>query len=160
MMQAAVGASKRETLQSLAIIAIFIVILSIYLQANKPDLWKVTPAFQAGKLTLYGHEGKFGMVKMNNPNDALFRASRGGLYYLYFWGREADIAGKYKMTATHKDSGQTVQLYEWPLTKGNNDAGAVAQSGGRFGLSQPGLWKLDITLNGKPFDKVIVDVVP
>lgn len=159
-MQTAVKTSKRETWQSLGIIAVFIFGLSIYLQANKPDLWKVTDSFQIGRMTLYGHEGKFGIVKVSNPTDTLFKANRGGLYYLYFWGRESDMTGKYKLTATHKDSGQTVQLYEWPITRGSNDAGATAQSGGRFGLSSPGLWKLEVFLNDKPFDKLIVDVKP
>ncbi|MDF2668202.1 MAG: hypothetical protein K0R67_508 [Paenibacillus sp.] len=159
-MQAVVKSSKKEMLQSLGIIAIFIVFLSIYLQTHKPDIWKVSPTFVAGKLTLIGNEGKFGIIKMNNPRTDLFRSGRGGLYYLYFWGKADDISGKYRLTATHKNSGQTVQLYEWPIVKGANDAGAVGQSGGRFGLNETGLWKLSVTVNEKPFDQIIVDVVP
>ncbi len=159
-MQAAVKASRKEMLQSLGIIAIFIVCLSIYLQINKPDIWKVSPTFLAGKLTLQGTEGKFGIIKMNNPRDVLFRSGRGGLYYLYFWGKGDEVSGKYSMTATHKESGQTIHLYEWPIVKGANDAGAAGQSGGRFGLNLPGLWKLNISVNEKPFDEIIVDVVP
>ncbi|WP_127586878.1 hypothetical protein [Paenibacillus koleovorans] len=159
-MPVAEKATRRETLQSLGIIAVFIVILSIYLQTNKPDIWRVAPTFDAGKITLHGHEGRFGLIKMNNPGDDLFRAGRGGLYYLYFWGDPEEITGKYKLSATHRDSGQTVQLYEWPIVKGPNDAGATGQSGGRFGLALSGMWKLEISVNGKVFDKMIVDVVP
>ncbi|WP_281279828.1 hypothetical protein [Cohnella pontilimi] len=36
--------------------------------------------------------------------------------------------------------------------------GAAAPSGAKFGLDEPGLWGLDVSVNGVPFDHVIVDV--
>lgn len=150
---------------SLGCIAVFLAGLALYLQSSKhPESpgggWVVSPAFQAGKHVLYGNEGRFGMIRRNGPGDDLFRANRGGLYQLFFWGDEKELQGKYRLMATHKETGERRQLYEWPIQPGGSETGSTAQSGGKFGLNRPGLWALEVYVNDKLFDRIVVDVMP
>jgi hypothetical protein len=120
--------------------------------------WKVSPTFKAGDVTLYGNEGRFGMIKMSGNNDEFFVEGKGGLYHIYFWGETQKLHGKYKLVATHKETEDEVILYEWPIQTGKNDANADAHSGGKFGLKKSGLWRLDVFVNEVHFDSMVVDV--
>lgn len=120
--------------------------------------WSVSPAFKAGARTLYGNEGKFGILRENGEGNNLFNVGLGRLYGLYFWGNPEQLKGKYKLVGIHKETNEKVQLYEWDIQKGQNPAQSDAFSGGKFGLNQPGLWRLDVYIGDKFFDSIVVEV--
>jgi hypothetical protein len=116
--------------------------------------------FMVNGIQMLGHEGKFGIRKMNRTQDQAFLISKAGYHVeIYFWGDKGLFNTKYKLTATKKDTNKTIALYEWPITLGSSsEVGADAQSGAKFGIDEPGLWRLDVSVNDIPFDSVIVDV--
>jgi hypothetical protein len=122
--------------------------------------WEPTGFFMVNGIQMLGHEGKFGIRKMNRTEDQTFLISKAGYHVeIYFWGDKGLFNAKYKLTATKKDTNKTIALYEWPITLGSSsEVGADAQSGAKFGIDEPGLWRLDVSVNDIPFDSVIVDV--
>jgi hypothetical protein len=118
---------------------------------NDTTNWKVSSTFTDGNMKLYGTEGKFGIIKANGESgEPEFPVGKGRLYNIYFLKSAEDFKGKrYKMVATHKDSGETVDLYEWEIE--NN------QSGAKFVLDKEGLWKINVSVDGKPYTSFIVE---
>ncbi len=124
-------------------------ILSGCSEDGKAD-WKTSPTFTKDKMTLHGLEGKFGIIKVNGESDEpeFPAGDQGRLYQLYFL--EKDFNGKnYKMTATHKDTGETVKLYEWAIEN--------KQSGAKFGLDKEGLWKISVVVDEKPYIDFVIE---
>lgn len=122
--------------------------------------WVVTPTFQAGDLTLYGKYGRFGIIKLAGPGDGFGTA---GHYQVFFGGKREEFASKkYKLLAIHKETGEKQQLYEWAidpyLNEDVNKAGAIAQSGGKYGFSKSGLWRLEMYVGDNFFDSIVVEV--
>ncbi|EPD52116.1 hypothetical protein HMPREF1210_01469 [Paenisporosarcina sp. HGH0030] len=72
--------------------------------------WNLSPAFNVDNLTLHGTEGEFGVIKVNGESNELeFPAKQGRLYAVYFLNSLEELNGKkYKMTATHKENGESV----------------------------------------------------
>lgn len=99
--------------------------------------------------TFHGIEGKYGLIKQNGEADEpMFPVGQGRLYGVYFLEDDFDGA-RYKMTATHKDTGETVELYEWDI--GNK------QSGAKFGFDEAGIWKIKVTVDDKPYTDFVVE---
>jgi len=118
--------------------------------ANDRD-WKLSPAFNVDNLSLSGTEGKFGIIKANGESDEPeFPVGEGRKYHVYFLDSAKDFNGKkYKMNATHKDTGDAVKLYEWNIEN--------KQSGAKFVLDKTGLWKIDVTIDEKPYTSFVVE---
>jgi hypothetical protein len=117
--------------------------------------WEPSPTFEAGNLVLYGVEGKFSITRLA-PEGKGF--GTGGHYRTLFWGDKDElIKKKYKMIAINKEE-ETKKLYEWgiDLMPENDETGATAQSGAKFGLD-PGIWKIEITVDGEPFTSFVVE---
>ncbi|HWL22575.1 MAG TPA: hypothetical protein VNR38_02275 [Ureibacillus sp.] len=112
--------------------------------------WKESETFHNEKLTLYGTEGKFGVIKVNGEaGEPAFPVGQGRHYDVYFFDNPANLNGKkYKMLATHKKTKETVQLYEWEID--NNKSGA------KFSLDKPGLWKIDVSVDEELLTSFIV----
>lgn len=114
--------------------------------------WTLSPTFNADNLTLHGTEGKFGIKKTNGESDEseFPVVNQGRLYNVYFLDSAKDFNGKkYKMIATHKDTEDAVELYEWNIE--NN------QSGAKFGLDKTGFWKIDVTIDEKSYTSFVVE---
>ncbi|MDX1806348.1 MAG: hypothetical protein R3267_04945 [Paenisporosarcina sp.] len=114
--------------------------------------WTLSPTFNVDNLTLYGTEGKFGIKKTNGESDEseFPVVNQGRLYNVYFLDSAKDFNGKkYKMIATHKDTEDAVELYEWNIE--NN------QSGAKFGLDKTGLWKIDVTIDEKSYTSFVIE---
>lgn len=94
-------------------------------------------------VTFYGTEGKFGVVKVNGEADETeFPAGQGRLYDISFF--EDGFSGQeYKITATHQDIGDSVELSEQAIGGNQNQA--------KFGFHNAGLWKIDVTVDGEPY---------
>jgi len=120
--------------------------------------WTVSPSFEAGNITLYGNQGRLGIIRQNGDGNDLFNVGAGRLYGLYFWGNSDQFKGKYKLVGVHKETEDNVQLYEWDIQTGQNPAEADAFSGGKFGLDKAGLWRLDVYVGDELFDSIVVDV--
>lgn len=115
--------------------------------------WEVSPVFtDDNNKTFHGVEGKFGLIKANGePDEPEFSAGQGRLYDVYFLESATDFVGeRYKMTATHKESGKTVELYEWDIING--------QSGAKFGFDESGVWKIDVAVDDKPYTSFVIEV--
>jgi hypothetical protein len=119
---------------------------------NDATNWKLSPTFTNKNMTLHGTKGKFGIIKVNGESDEPeFPVGQGRLYHVYFLESTKDFNGKrYKMVATHKDTGEAVKLYEWEIDN--------KQSGAKFGLDKVGLWKIDVTVDDEPYTSFIVEV--
>ena len=113
--------------------------------------WELSPTFTYENMTLHGVEGEFGILKVNGESDEPeFPVSEGRLYHIYFLGSDEDFNGeRYKMEATHKDTGETVELYEWGV--GNR------QSGAKFVLDKEGNWRIDVSVDNEPYASFIVE---
>ena len=108
-------------------------------EEEETDL-KESPTFIHDEMILYGTEGKFGMMRANGEeNEPDFPVSQGRLYNMYFLDASQNNDGKkFKMTATHQDTNETVELYEWDIWSN--------ESGAKFGFDQEGLWKVTVTI--------------
>lgn len=113
--------------------------------------WEPNPTFIDDNMTLHGTEGKFGIIKANGEGfEPEFPVGEGRLYHVYFFDSAKDFNGKkYKMMATHKDSGETVKLYEWDIEN--------KQSGAKFGLDKTGLWKIDVSVDDEQYTSFVVE---
>lgn len=111
--------------------------------------WKVSPTFTNENVILYGTEGKFGVVKLNGETDEPeFPVGQGRLYDIYFL--EDGFSGQdYKITATHQDTGELVKLHEQEIFNTESQA--------KFGVNEAGLWKIDVTVDGKPYTDFVVE---
>jgi len=109
---------------------------------DKTFEWEPTPAFISDDMDLHGTKGEFGIRKVNGEvvEPEFPVVDQGRLYQLYFLDSTKDFNGKtYKMLATHKDSEETIELYEDSIE--NN------QSGAKFVLEKTGLWKIDVLVD-------------
>ncbi|WP_156316802.1 hypothetical protein [Bacillus sp. FJAT-22090] len=113
--------------------------------------WYLSPTFDVDNLTLHGTEGKFGIIKVNGEsNEPEFPVTQGRLYEVYFLDSSEEFNGKkYKMTATHQETGETVKLHEKNIEKEQNAA--------KFGFDKLGLWKIDITIDEKNYTSFVVE---
>ncbi|KAA0566746.1 hypothetical protein F0342_01465 [Bacillus sp. CH30_1T] len=114
--------------------------------------WKESETFQHENVTLYGTEGVFGMTKVNGEADEpAFPVGEGRHYDVYFLKDSIDVNGKkYRMLATHKETDETIQLYEWGID--NN------RSGAKFALGREGIWKIDVFVDEKELTSFDVKV--
>ena len=113
--------------------------------------WGLSATFTKDGKTLYGIEDQFGMMKLNGESDEPeFPAGKGRHYKLYFLSNSKDLTGKkYKMIGTHKDSGETMELYQQEIMG--------MQSEVKFGLDQKGLWKIDILIDDEEYTSFVVE---
>ncbi len=97
------------------------------------------------KVSMQGTEGKFEIVKVNGTSEEPpFPVGKGRHYEVYFLDGSTDFNGKkYKMTATHKKSNDTVELYEAVI---NNK-----RSGAKFALGKAGVWKVEVAVDGEHY---------
>lgn len=131
------------------IFSIFLVLLFLAGCANnnKTSEWEASPAFTKDGQVLYGTEGKFGMVNINGPDKPVFPAGQGRLYRMYFL-EDLDGYSKYKITATHQDTGNSEKLVE-------TDIGDETEA--KFGFDEAGLWKVEVTVDGEPYTDFVVE---
>ncbi|OAT85366.1 hypothetical protein A6P54_18770 [Bacillus sp. MKU004] len=97
------------------------------------------------KVSMQGTEGKFEIVKVNGTSEEPpFPVGEGRHYEVYFSDDSIEVNGKkYSMTATHKETGETVDLYEAVI---NNN-----RSGAKFALEKTGIWKIEVAVDEQPF---------
>ncbi|MDW0114121.1 hypothetical protein QT711_13065 [Sporosarcina saromensis] len=134
------------------LVGLFIVTWLVLVGCTNDDAakWEVSPTFTVDDKTFYGTEGKFGMIKANGEVDeSAFPAGKGRLYEVHFLDSDKSYDGeKYKMVATHKESGETVKLYEWDIVD--------KQSGAKFALDEAGLWNIEVEIDGEPLTSFVV----
>jgi hypothetical protein len=140
----------KSNLRSFSIIFILGIFLIGCSEEGKKDVWKTSDTFTKDNIQLYGTKGKFGIIKVNGKADEPeFPVGQGRQYDVYFLDNSNEYNGKkYKMSGTHKDTKETVQLYEWDIE--NNKSGA------KFFLSKQGLWKINVSIDEKPFTSFVV----
>jgi hypothetical protein len=117
---------------------------------NAESDWETSPTFTNDNMTLYGVQGKFGIVKVNGKGaEPEFPIDEGRQYQVYFL--EKDFNGEsYKMTATHKGDKEVVKLYEADIED--------KQSGAKLGFDKGGLWKISVSVDEKPYTDFIIKV--
>ncbi|WP_456274650.1 hypothetical protein [Bacillus sp. AK031] len=135
---------------SCLLLALFLVFLSACSQGKDEIVWKESVPFQHEAMTLYGTEGKLGIVKLNGKADEpAFPVGEGRHYGVYFLDESMNHnAKKYRMSATHEGTDETIQLYERGI--GNN------QSGAKFSLDKEGLWMFDVSVDEEPLTSFII----
>lgn len=140
----------KATLKKLLFLLICIGAMLSGCRGENKTSWVVTPTFTKAHLTYYGTNEKFGIIKVNGDSEeATFPVNQGRHYQLFFLDRSQDFNGKtYRMMATHEKSNKAIKLYESAI-KDN-------QSGAKFVLKKAGLWKIDISVDKKPFTSFII----
>lgn len=138
--------------------SIFLVLSSLIIfgcveEEQEQVIWSKTPTFINEGMQLYGTDGAFGMIRMNGKeNEPDFPVGQGRLYDVYFLDTSQDLQAndgkKYKMTAIHQDTNETINLYEWDIW--NNKSGA------KFGLDKEGLWNITVTINDAPIADFVI----
>jgi hypothetical protein len=74
----------------------------------------------------------------------------------YFWGDPEKLTGSLKIMGTSKNSGEAITLFEGKLGKGNSVLGSTTSMPSGIKLTDAGLWRLDVYINGKLFESLIV----
>lgn len=130
---------------------ISVVLLLTACASSDETYWGLSATFTHDNNTLFGTKEKFGIIKTNGEsNEPEFPVGQGRQYRVYFLDDIKDLNGKkYKMMATHKDSNETVNLYENEIQNMQSDA--------KFGLNKGGLWKIDVLIDGDEFTSFIVE---
>jgi major membrane immunogen (membrane-anchored lipoprotein) len=130
---------------------ISVVLLLTACASSDETYWGLSATFTHDNNTLFGTKEKFGIIKTNGEsNEPEFPVGQGRQYRVYFLDDIKDLNGKkYKMMATHKDSNETVNLYENEIQNMQSDA--------KFGLNKDGLWKIDVLIDGDEFTSFIVE---
>ncbi|MBT2644332.1 hypothetical protein J7I80_18980 [Bacillus sp. ISL-41] len=130
---------------------ISVVLLLTACASSDETYWGLSATFTHDNNTLFGTKEKFGVIKTNGEsNEPEFPVGQGRQYRVYFLDDIKDLNGKkYKMMATHKDSNETVNLYENEIQNMQSDA--------KFGLNKGGLWKIDVLIDGDEFTSFIVE---
>lgn len=123
--------------------------------------WTVTPTFKVVAdpadptmvFEMRGFEGRFGFI------DAPLVAGQQQKIMWHFWGRSEDLVGKsLKVVAVHERTGKTLTALETRLAGPNNGAAAHTPSG--MTLPAPGLWRLDVYVDGRLQGHIVVEVLP
>ena len=136
------------------IILFFLCLLSIFgctgedKDTNK-DNWKESPTFIHDGKTMYGVEGKVGIVKENGEEkEPFFPATQGRLYNISFFEDAKEFYGKEaKITATNQNTGDTVELAKIRVS---------STMSSKLSFNKEGLWKVDITIEDKPFTSFVI----
>ncbi|MGG0655860.1 hypothetical protein [Rummeliibacillus pycnus] len=129
------------------IVILFLFLLSaVLLGCSQEDQSNYTESstFKHGNLTLNGVPGKIGFLRENGePIEPDFPANQGRLYTIYILDDSKDLLDKnLKMTATKKDTGETIEIGEF-TNWGINPV--------KLGFGQEGLWKINVTIDQKPY---------
>ena len=136
------------------IVILFLFLLSaLLLGCSQEDQSSLTESstFKHDNLTLNGVQGNIGFLRENGePNEPDFPANQGRLYTIYILDDSKDLLDKnLKMTATQKDTGETIELGEF-TNWGINPA--------KLGFGQEGLWKINVTIDQKPYVSFVIKV--
>lgn len=110
--------------------------------------WEASPTFTKDNQVLYGTEGKFGIINVNGAEQPVFPANQGRLYRIYFL-KDMKEHSKYKITATHQETGNTEELIETEIAE---------ETEAKLGFGKAGLWKIDVTVDGEPYTDFVVEV--
>ena len=136
-------------------LVILFVLCALLIGCTKKDTtdWTQSPTFTYENITMYGTEGKIGIVRVNGKPDEPgvldFPATQGRLYEIYFFEQLNDMLGKdFKMEASLQDSDETVQLVKSVFWGSKTRA--------KFGFGQEGLWKITVTIDDKPYTSFII----
>ncbi|MFG6113945.1 hypothetical protein ACGTN9_02060 [Halobacillus sp. MO56] len=146
---------------SVSVIIILLLLIACSSEAEQKEVWSKDETFEVEDRTYYGKEGKFAIVKENGESDeAAFPAGpQGRLYSVFFWGDPEELIGKeYTLIATHEEADESIELYKKAIS-GNSfeDISADAASGAKFGLDKPGLWLMEVLVEGEDFASFIIE---
>jgi hypothetical protein len=124
---------------------------------NNEAEWELSGTFKVGDMTLHGKEGRLGFHPKGNSD-----ITKGGHFFIYFWGKEEELANTYRLVGVHKETGTRVSLYpDWPVSRSPNVEGPDAQSGAKFAMDEDGnkkgKWRLEIYMGDKYFDSIVVE---
>lgn len=123
-----------------------------YQEKTQTD-WKVSPTFQSGGYEMRGIPGRLAII------ETPFVAGQSQKYMWHFWGSLDEVTGKLTILAEHQDSGKKMPLLQKVYivpAKPNN--GADNHLPTLMSLPSKGLWKLDVYIDERPFDSIIVNV--
>ncbi|MFB5083302.1 hypothetical protein [Symbiobacterium thermophilum] len=123
--------------------------------------WETTGTFEvpavaadgtAFSYTMRGHEGQFGFI------DSPFVAGKTDKYMWHFWGNQEDFLYKTLEVTGVNRRGQRVPVLT--STLGGEHNGAVAHTPSMMSLPTPGLWRLEVRVDGNHLGDIVVEVLP
>lgn len=125
--------------------------------------WKVDPVFihpwdeegskKEGPIKLSGKKGKLAFVEADGP----FIAGNPRKIMWLIWRKEQDLVPPFEVIGTSKATGEEVKLL-YLEGLGPPHMGADYHIPTLVELPTPGLWRMDVFINNKLYDSIVVDV--
>jgi hypothetical protein len=113
--------------------------------------WELSPSFVSGSYKMTGTKEKLGFI------NAGFIEGKVNKYMWHFWGTNEELNGDLKVYAVQESTNQLFTVFEGQLHPGKQN-GADASRPSNMTLPTAGKWKLIVTINGRWFGNVIVQV--
>ncbi|CAM2904979.1 DUF4871 domain-containing protein [Paenibacillus sediminis] len=149
----------------LMVILLFILLCSGCGKTDRQDT-QASPTFKAGSFTLYGIDGKIGILAPSG-----FKANVGNKYMWHFWGSTEQLSRspfrvegielstnkKYPVLLSDAGTSNEKDVWEYNAKLGGPNNGADAHLPTSMKIKSAGLWRLDAYLGGELFGSIIVD---
>lgn len=124
--------------------------------------YDLTPTFITEGSEMRGIKGKIGFLNLKLQADVSEKV------LWHFWGQPDDISGTFRLEGTHLLSGKKTPLlvdnntkemvWESPYAYTQPNLGAIKSMPSSLLFEEPGIWKLNVYIDGKNFAKLIVEV--
>ncbi|WP_256757930.1 DUF4871 domain-containing protein [Cohnella sp. WQ 127256] len=113
--------------------------------------WQLSPSFKSEMSQLTGIEEKLGFIGMG------FIEAKRNKYLWHFWGTSEEVKGNLVIYAAKQSTDEFLRVFDGYLSPGKVN-GADASIPSSMMLPTAGVWKLIVTINGRWFENVIVQV--
>lgn len=124
--------------------------------------YDLTPTFITEGSEMRGINGKIGFLNLK------FQADAPQKVLWHFWGQADEISGTFRLEGTHLLSGKKTpslvdnntqeMIWESPSYYTQPNLGAIKTMPSSLLFEEPGVWKLNVYLDGKNFAELIVEV--
>nr|WP_269846587.1 DUF4871 domain-containing protein [Paenibacillus roseus] len=153
------------------------ILLTIFISScgtntQEPNLtkWEVSPLFVSGPYTMIGKEGRLGFIYSDNELSRFYPGKQ-QKYMWHFWGSDpqksqAKLGKEVKVIAVSKTTGKEMELMKTKVMQSGSyyvqseiwDNEPAFRVPSMMSLPSPGLWRLDVYIDDKLFDSVVVRV--
>lgn len=148
---------------ALRLLCLLLVLLLTACAGDQSQNWQLSPTFDVvvkkddGSQITYpmrGQEGRLGFI------DSPFIAGKGNKYMWHLWApaEQFTITSRLKVTAVSKESKERLVILDSALGGANN--GATAHAPSLMSLPSPGLWRLEVSVDDRPFGEIVVEALP
>jgi len=113
--------------------------------------WDLSPTFKSGTFEMTGIKEKLGFIYPG------FIEGKGNKYMWHFWGTDEELKGDFQVYGLKESSSELISVFSGTLRPSPHN-GADASLPSSMTLPTAGKWKLIVTINGRWFENVTVQV--